>query len=134
MAKVIRVAKLDLATILQQQNPTIDLRIDAYEESTRNFRNAVALYSQRAMTEITRRKNEYSTRKSKIAEKTKQVENETNACKVRELELMKGEFVSNIPFPRIHSNVYVFSFGTRTRRTKGGRIFCGCLPAATSVY
>lgn len=85
-----RVSKLDLAAILQQQNPTIDLRIDAYEESTRNFRNAVASYTQRAMAEITRRKNEYTTRKSKIAERTKQVENETNACKVRELELMKG--------------------------------------------
>ncbi|THH26744.1 hypothetical protein EUX98_g7449 [Antrodiella citrinella] len=89
MAKVIRVSKLDLATILQQQNPTIDLRIDAYEESTRNFRNAVSSYSQRAMTEITRRKNEYATRKSKIAERTKQVEHETNVCKGKELELMK---------------------------------------------
>ncbi|KAH8101509.1 chromosome segregation protein Spc25-domain-containing protein [Cristinia sonorae] len=89
MSKVIRVAKLDLATILQQQNPTIDLRIDAFEESTRNFRNAVALYSQGAMTEITRRKNEFAARKSEYAKRTKQVENETNACKVRELELMK---------------------------------------------
>lgn len=90
MTKAVRVSKLDLAAILQQQNPTIDLRIDAFEESTRNFRNAVASYSDRAMAEIMRRKNEYSTRKSKVAERTKQVENETNACKVRELELMKG--------------------------------------------
>lgn len=90
MAHIIRVSKLDLATLLSQQNPQIDLRIDAYETSTRNFLNAVNNYTQRAVTEITERKNSFVTKKNKILDKTKQIENETNNCKVKELELMRG--------------------------------------------
>ncbi|KAI0075903.1 hypothetical protein K474DRAFT_1663663 [Panus rudis PR-1116 ss-1] len=85
---VVRVSKLDLGSILSQQNPHIDLRLEAYETSTRNFLTAVSNYTQRAVTEITNRKNNYATNKKKIAEKTKQIENETNACKVKEIELM----------------------------------------------
>ena len=90
MAHIIRVSKLDLATLLSHQNPQIDLRIDAYKTSTRNFLNAVNNYTQRAVTEITERKNSFVTKKNKILDKTKQIENETNNCKVKELELMTG--------------------------------------------
>ena len=55
MTNVLRVPKLDLPSILAQQNPQIDLRLEAYENSTRNFLAAVSNYTQRAMTEITKR-------------------------------------------------------------------------------
>ncbi|THG97894.1 hypothetical protein EW026_g4206 [Hermanssonia centrifuga] len=85
---VLRVPKLDLPSILAQQNPHIDLKLEAYEISTRNFLTAVSGYTQRALAEITHRKNAHVTEKNKIAERTQQVENETNACKVKELELI----------------------------------------------
>ena len=91
MAHALRVPKLDLATILEQPNPHIDLRLEAYETSTRNFLKAVSHYAQNAQAEITRRKTTHVNEKNRIAEKIQSYENETNACKVRELELIAGE-------------------------------------------
>ena len=90
MTHVRRVPKFDLAPILTQQNPQIDLRIQAYETSTRNFLEAVSRYTQNAQAEITRRKITHTNEKNRIAEKIHDVENETNACKVKELELIAG--------------------------------------------
>ncbi|EJF58865.1 chromosome segregation protein Spc25-domain-containing protein [Dichomitus squalens] len=89
MSKVLRVPKLDLPTVLAQQNPQIDLRLEAYEVSTRNFLKAVSNYTQRAVTEITNRKNAFAAEKKKIAEKTAQIETETNQCKLKEIELIE---------------------------------------------
>ncbi|PIL28849.1 hypothetical protein GSI_08895 [Ganoderma sinense ZZ0214-1] len=88
MSKVLRVPKLDLPAVLAQQNPQIDLRLEAYEASTRNFLKAVSNYTQRAVTEITNRKNGFAAEKKKIAEKTTQIETETNQSKLREIELI----------------------------------------------
>ncbi|CDO70507.1 hypothetical protein BN946_scf184569.g50 [Trametes cinnabarina] len=88
MAKVLRVPKVDLQAILAQPNSHIDLRLDAYETSTRNFLNAVSNYTQRAVAEITNRKNAYAAEKKRLAEKTQQIEAETNQCKVKEIELI----------------------------------------------
>ncbi|KAI8969794.1 chromosome segregation protein Spc25-domain-containing protein [Trametes punicea] len=88
MAKVLRVPKVDLQAILAQPNPHIDLRLDAYETSTRNFLTAVSNYTQRAVAEITNRKNAYAAEKKRLAEKTQQIEAETNQCKVKEIELI----------------------------------------------
>ena len=68
----------------------IRLRLEAYEASTRNFLKAVSNYTQRAVTEITNRKTAFAAEKKKIAEKTTQIETETNQCKLREIELIKG--------------------------------------------
>ena len=92
MSKVLRVPKLDLSAVLAQQNPQIDLRLEAYEASTRNFLKAVSNYTQRAVTEITNRKNAFATEKKKIAEKTTQIETETNQSKLKEIELIAGAF------------------------------------------
>ena len=84
----LRVPKLDLQTILADQHPHIDLRQESHETSTRTFLKALSSYTQRAITEITQRKNTHLAEKSRIAEKTQQIENETNNCKVKELELI----------------------------------------------
>ena len=90
MSKVLRVPKLDLPAVLAQQNPQIDLRLEAYEASTRNFLKAVSNYTQRAVSEITNRKNYFASEKKKAAECTQAIEAETNQCKLREIELVAG--------------------------------------------
>lgn len=90
MSHGLRVPKLDLATILAQQNPRIDLKVEAYETSTRNFLKAVSHYAQNAQAEITRRKATFVNEKKRIADKTQNYENETNTCKMKELELIAG--------------------------------------------
>lgn len=91
MAHALRVPKLDLTSILAQQNPHVDLRIEAYETSTRNFLKAVSRYTQNAQAEITRRKTTHVNEKNRIAERIQHVENETNTCKLKELELIAGK-------------------------------------------
>lgn len=90
MSQVLRIPKLNLPAVLAAQNPQIDLRLEAYEASTRNFLKAVSQYTQRAVTEITTRKNSHIAEKKRVSEKTLQVETEINQCKVKELELMAG--------------------------------------------
>ena len=83
--------QIDLATILAQPNPQIDLRLPAYEASTRNFLKAVSNYSNRAMAEITKRKETHTAERKKLSEKMAAVESEINQCKVKEIELVAGE-------------------------------------------
>ncbi|KAI0823884.1 chromosome segregation protein Spc25-domain-containing protein [Trametes gibbosa] len=90
MSKVLRVPKLDLQAVLAQQNPQIDLRLDGYEASTRNFLIAVSNYTQRAVAEIQNRKDAYALEKKRLAEKTQNIEAETNQCKLKEIELIKA--------------------------------------------
>lgn len=92
MAKGLRIPKLDLVTVLEQQNPQIDLRLESYEVSTQNFLRAVSSYTQRAITEITNRKNVHLADRKKYSERIQQIETETNHCKVKEIELIKGVF------------------------------------------
>lgn len=91
MAHVLRPTQIDLASILAQQNPQIDLRLPAYEASTRNFLKAVSNYSNRAIAEITKRKERQAAERKKLSEKTATVESETNQCKVKEIALVAGE-------------------------------------------
>ncbi|KAI0960816.1 hypothetical protein AcW1_000081 [Taiwanofungus camphoratus] len=88
MAKVLRAPKVDLYAILASQNPQIDLRLEAYEVSTRNFLKAVSNYTQRALSEISIRKNAHVSEKKRISEKLQYIETETNHCKVKEIELI----------------------------------------------
>lgn len=117
-----RVPKLDLPTILAQQHPNIDLRLDSYETSTRNFLKAVSGYTQRALAEITRRKNVHITEKTRIAERTQHIENETNNCKVKELELIASEWLRAWDRDLRILNLSFASPRERARREEGGRV------------
>lgn len=88
LSSMAHTTQIDLGSILAQQNPQIDLRLPAYEASTRNFLKAVSNYSNRAIGEITKRKEKYALEKKKLADKTVAVESETNQCKVKEIELV----------------------------------------------
>jgi kinetochore protein Spc25 len=69
----------------------INLRLPAYEASTRNFLKAVANYGNRAIAEITKHKEWQALERKKVMEKTAVVESETNQCKVKEIELVAGK-------------------------------------------
>lgn len=88
---VLRPPQIDLQVLLEQQNPHIDLQLEAYEKSTRNFLKAVSNYKTRAITVISDRRAQQVAERKKVLEKSKTVEAETNQCKLKELELVTGE-------------------------------------------
>lgn len=91
MTHVLRAPQIDLASVLAAQTPQIDLRLQTFESSTRNFLKAVSKYKNRAIVVITDRRNAQAAERKRVAEKTQAVEAETNECKVREIELLAGE-------------------------------------------
>lgn len=88
MAHALRTPQVDLAAILAAQNPHIDLRLDAYDASNRNFSKAVASYAARVVAEITQRRNAHAAELKKLADRTQVIEAETNRCKMKEIELV----------------------------------------------
>ena len=81
---------IDLASVLAQPTPQLDLRLQAYETSTGNFLKAVTNYTNRAIAEITKHRNAQEADKKRLAERTQAVEAETNQCKLKEIELLAG--------------------------------------------
>lgn len=95
MAHVLRVPQIDLSAILSTSNPQIDLRLPVYETSTRNFLKAVSNYKNRALTNISERRAAQAAEKKRILEKTQAIEAETNQCKLREIDLVAGAWLSS---------------------------------------
>ena len=83
-----RPLQINLHALLQQQTPTIDLGVESYENSTRNFLEAVAKYKNRSMTAIAERRRHEAHEKKKIMDKISTVEAETGQCKLKEIELV----------------------------------------------
>ena len=88
MNHVLRPPHIDLSAIIAQQNPSIDLRVHVYENSTRNFLKALTAYKNRAMTNISERRKHQAMEKKRLLDKTQTVETETNQCKLKEIELV----------------------------------------------
>ena len=86
----VRVPQIDLGAILKQPNPHIDLRTYSYETSTRNFIKALTTWKNRSINTISDRRKAQLAEKKKWTEKIKQVEEETNQCKLREIDLVTG--------------------------------------------
>ena len=87
---------IDLSAILESQNPIIDLGIKDFEQSSRRFLKAVAAYSSRALDEISQRRSRHAAELKRIAEKKQQVDAEITACKLKEIELMEGEWLFSL--------------------------------------
>ncbi|PCH33150.1 hypothetical protein WOLCODRAFT_159864 [Wolfiporia cocos MD-104 SS10] len=87
--KTPRAPRFDLAAALSSPNPHIDLKLEAFEASTRNFLDAVSRYTHRGIAEITSRKSSHSSDRKQYAERMQQVEIETNICKLKEIELIE---------------------------------------------
>ena len=88
MSHVLRPPHVDLSSILTEQNPSIDLRVQAYEKSTRNFLKALTTYKNRAITNISERRKHQAMERKRLLERTQAVEMETNQCKMKEIELV----------------------------------------------
>jgi len=88
--QLIRTIPIDLASILAEPTPTVDLRLHAYEVSTSNFLRAVTNYANRAVAEITKHRNAQEADKKRLIDKTASVKAETNQCKVKEIDLLAG--------------------------------------------
>jgi kinetochore protein Spc25 len=82
--------QIDLGLVLSAQNPQIDLKLDAYEQSTRAFLNLVANYTKTTVTGIAEDTKSYNTEKTRLQEKIQHVQAETNQCKAKEIELLQG--------------------------------------------
>jgi kinetochore protein Spc25, fungi type len=90
MAHVLRLPQIDLAAVLAESSPHIDLRLDVYESSTRNFLKAVANYKNRAVATLSARRANHVGENKKVLEKTQAVEAEAIQCKLAEIELVAG--------------------------------------------
>ena len=86
---------IDLKTILESQQRSIDLRLKDFEVPTFKFLKAVQAYSNRAKEEITSRKNNHVQELKRLSEKKMQEDAETTACKVREIQLVEGSSQSS---------------------------------------
>ncbi|KAJ7767966.1 chromosome segregation protein Spc25-domain-containing protein [Mycena maculata] len=85
---VLRVPQIDLSAVLAEQNPHIDLRVQSYETSTRNFLKAVASYKTRTMASISDKRAAHAAEKKRTSERIGNVEAETNQCKIQEIQLV----------------------------------------------
>jgi hypothetical protein len=83
-----RPLQINLHALLQQSNPTIDLGVQSYESTTRNFLKAVTNYKNRAMAAIDERRKHQVQEKKKVLDRITVVENETAQCKLKEIELV----------------------------------------------
>lgn len=81
---------IDLASVLAQPTPQVDLNLQAYEISTGNFLKAVTNYTNRAIAEITKHRNAQEADKKRLSERIQAVEAETNQCKLKEIDLLAG--------------------------------------------
>lgn len=86
--------QIDLAALLDSQQPEVDLKIKDFEALSRNFLKAVSVYTSRAIEEISSRKTRHVTELKKSAEKRHHAEVEITECKNKEIELMEGTVTS----------------------------------------
>ncbi|KAH9476992.1 putative kinetochore protein SPC25 [Psilocybe cubensis] len=83
-----RVPQIDLAAVLAQSHPSIDLKVQTFEDSSRNFLKALTSYKNRAITTISERRKHQAAEKKKVLERIQAVEKETNLCKLKEIDLV----------------------------------------------
>ena len=91
-----RVPRIDLATLLSEPNPTIDLRITSYEHSARNFLKAVTNYKSRSIATLAHKRKQEVAERKKNEDKAKVVEEDIQMCKIREVELVTRTFHSHL--------------------------------------
>lgn len=138
MARVLRASPgshINLASILESQQIVVDLRIPDYEASTRKFLKAVSSYTNRAIEEITRRKNSYEQEIKRVSERKQQNEAETTACKVKEIKLMEGKAPTSAHLALLSLLImyYLISPRGRTDGEKRCRVFCRRVEATIRV-
>ena len=83
--------QVDLATLLQQQNPRINLRLESYEHTTSDFMKAIVGYKNHAITIMSNRSSAASNDRKRVVDKVKAGEAEINQCKLKEIDLLASK-------------------------------------------
>jgi kinetochore protein Spc25 len=97
MSQTFRTPQIDLAAILSDQHPSIDLRTESFDNSSRNFLKALTSYKNRAITTLSERRKHQAQEKKKVVERTQAVEVEIGQCKLKEIDLVARELVCRPP-------------------------------------
>lgn len=113
---------IQLSQILAQPHPEIDLRLESYEKTTREFLDAVSNYTVQAVDEITRRRDQHALLLKKEAEKRKAMDQEIVDCKVKEIELMKCVFLSACSSHGLTGRITVLEQEQLERRESEARV------------
>lgn len=78
----------DLDAILSFSEPVIDLKIPAYESSVTSFSREIANFTARSIAEITQRREGHDKELKRLANRSQDVEKETEHCKLKEIKLI----------------------------------------------
>lgn len=90
MAYATRRPKTDLAALLSEQTPHIDLRLGDYERITRRFRERITKYAEDAIKAIGEGQDKFVADQKMCAEHAQKYEGQINDAKAKELELTTG--------------------------------------------
>lgn len=118
MTHVLRLPQIDLVAVLAEPNAQVDLRLEAYESSTRNFLKAVANYKNRAVATISARRANQAGESKKFQEKTRAVEAETVQCKLKEIELVAGALHLLVCLDAVEHGAQTWRERSRRERTQ----------------
>ena len=93
MGRRLRAPRIDLASLLAEDNPQIDLKLEAFEKTNRDFVKALGEHKMRYITAMAERREQAEAEKKRLAERMRAAEAETNQCKLKEIELLAGACV-----------------------------------------
>ncbi|KIY51120.1 hypothetical protein FISHEDRAFT_37862 [Fistulina hepatica ATCC 64428] len=85
----LRPTQIDLRAILKQPTPRIDLKIPAIQASTGAFLKSLLDLKAESIARITNRRSRFELEKTKIEDRQRAVELETNQCKLQEIKLLQ---------------------------------------------
>ncbi|KAI5895445.1 uncharacterized protein SCHCODRAFT_01284856 [Schizophyllum commune H4-8] len=88
MGRRLRAPRIDLASLLAEDNPQIDLKLEAFEKTNRDFVKALGEHKMRYITAMAERREQVEAEKKRLAERMRAAEAETNQCKLKEIELL----------------------------------------------
>ncbi|TFL06209.1 chromosome segregation protein Spc25-domain-containing protein [Pterulicium gracile] len=85
---VFRPPQIDLASIIKQPHPVIDLRLQEFDQSATKLSRAVVAFKNNAIAVIADRRATYIADTKKLSERIKSAEAETHQCKIKEIDLL----------------------------------------------
>ena len=101
MARILRVPQISLSSLLAEQNPHIDLKLDPFDRSTKSFLQAVTAYRNRSIALIQQQRTHQANEKKKILDRIQEIDNHINQFKGQEAELVDNEWSTPSPLSAI---------------------------------
>jgi len=91
----VRFPRIDLESLLKSNKdttPVIDLKLESYERATKGFLKAVETYKHRSLAGLSERQRKQKEENKRLKDKTREMQNETNQYRLKEIDLMQREF------------------------------------------